>query len=430
MADTLPRPRLTERLARAGYGMVGSVIALLAPGLLRRRLARGKELPDRWREKLGHSDVPRPAERLVWLHAVGLGEALALRGLILAMSDRAPDLRFLVTSSTRTSAQVLAQNLPPQTVHQFLPLDAPRLLNRFLDHWRPDLVVWSEQDIWPGAIFATAARGVPQTLVNARITEDSFTRRRRLAPLYRAALRPLALVDAQEAGSAARLTALGARDVAASGSLKPAGPALSVDMAELETLRAALHDRRIWVAGSTHPGDEAAAIAAMQALDDPAWLLIVAPRDIARADSIAQAFIAAGMPPARRSQGQIPGAACRVWLADSYGEMGLWYRLAEVALVGGGFDAIGGHNPWEPARLGAAILHGPDTANFSADYAQLAAAGAARAVTTSTLAEAITDSAANTAMAARANVLVAQAATHVSQLADRLCALIKRPPCA
>lgn len=429
MPESRPPP-LAERLARAGYGVAGSVIAWLAPALLRRRLARGKELPNRWREKLGQATRPRPAGRLVWLHAVGLGEALALRGLILALSERRPDLRFLVTSSTRTSAQVLAQNLPPQTVHQFLPLDAPRFLRRFLDHWRPDLVIWSEQDIWPGAIFAAAARGVPQALVNARITEASFARRRRLAPLYRAALRPLALVDAQEDGSAARLAALGAQHVAASGSLKPAGPALNVDADELERLRHALQGRRIWVAGSTHPGDEAAALAAMQALCDPAWLLILAPRDIARAEQIAQTFTAAGMAPVRRSLGQIPGPNTRVWLADSYGEMGLWYRLAGVALVGGGFDAIGGHNPWEPARLGAAVLHGPDTANFSADYAQLVAAGAARMVRARDLAGAVADDAANAAMAARAEALVAQAASHVSQLADRLYDLIERPPCA
>ena len=147
--------RLALALSRA--------IPLFAPALLRRRLQQGKELPDRWREKLGEPSLPRPEGPVIWLHSVGLGETLALRGLIVALSAQAPTAQFLVTSTTRGSAEVIAQNLPPRTRHQFLPLDAPAYLTRFLDHWRPALSIWAEQDLWPGAVTATAARGIPLT---------------------------------------------------------------------------------------------------------------------------------------------------------------------------------------------------------------------------------------------------------------------------
>ncbi len=163
----MTRPERVRPMGPAlrGYLLAARAVPLVAPALLRRRLARGKELPDRWREKLGEASRPRPDGRLVWLHAVGLGEVLALRGLIAAMAQLS-DVSFLVTSTTRGSAEVLAANLPPRSVHQFLPLDAPGYLDRFLDHWRPDLSIWSEQDLWPGAVVAADRRGIPLALVN------------------------------------------------------------------------------------------------------------------------------------------------------------------------------------------------------------------------------------------------------------------------
>jgi 3-deoxy-D-manno-octulosonic-acid transferase len=173
----------TGPLLRA-YLAASHAIPLIAPALLRRRLARGKEHPDRWREKLGQASQPRPHGPLVWLHAVGLGEVMALRGLIAGMADRSADTNFLVTSGTRASAELFAANLPPRTRHQFLPLDAPGYLSRFLDHWRPSLAIWAEQDLWPGAVVATRARGIPLALVNARMNDAAFARRRRWRSLY------------------------------------------------------------------------------------------------------------------------------------------------------------------------------------------------------------------------------------------------------
>ena len=180
------------------YLLASQAIPLAAPLLLRRRLARGKELPDRWREKLGEPSLPRPDGPLVWLHAVGLGETLALRGLIAAMADQAPAVEFLVTSTTRGSAEVFAANLPLRTRHQFLPLDAPTYLTRFLDHWRPSLSIWTEQDLWPGAVVATSARGIPLALINARMNAEAYARRARGKGLFSNLLARFRLIAAQD----------------------------------------------------------------------------------------------------------------------------------------------------------------------------------------------------------------------------------------
>ncbi|MFN4129333.1 MAG: 3-deoxy-D-manno-octulosonic acid transferase, partial [Paracoccaceae bacterium] len=222
MAEPAPKG-----LALRAYLAASPLIALAGPLVLRRRLARGKEDRDRMAEKRGYASAARPKGRLIWLHAVGLGEVLALRGLILALARCAPDLHFLITSSARSSAQVIAANLPPRTRHQYLPLDAPSYLLRFLNHWRPDLSVWAEQELWPGAVVAAHARGVPLALVNARMTDAGFARRSKARGLYGDLLARFARITAQDARSANHLRALGADDVCVTCSLKSAAPPLA-----------------------------------------------------------------------------------------------------------------------------------------------------------------------------------------------------------
>ena len=394
---------------------------------MRRRLARGKEDAGRVSEKQGYASAVRPDGALIWLHAVGLGEVLALRGLIAALARINSDLSFLVTSSARSSAQVIGANLPPRTLHQYLPLDAPAYLSRFLDHWRPNLSIWAEQELWPGAVVAAHRRGIPLALVNARMTDAGFVRRNRAGGLYGDLLARFALIAAQDDRTAAHLRALGAVTVQVTGSLKSAAPPLVADPLALEQARTAVFGRKVWVAGSTHAGDEAEAIAAQASLwrRDPRWLLILAPRDTGRSGVIASALIEAKLPFARRSLGRVPSADDAVWLADTYGEMGLWYRLAEAALIGGGFDAIGGHNPWEAAHFGAAILHGPDVANFAGDYEALHREMAAKTVALGGLAGAL-EAADLAEMAARARQIVHHAAGGLDPLAQALMALVPR----
>lgn len=404
--------------ALRAYLAASRAIPLVAGPVLRRRLARGKELPDRWREKLGKPGLPRPDGALVWLHAVGLGETLALRGLIAAMADQAPALEFLVTSGTRGSAEVFGANLPPRTRHQFLPLDAPSYLARFLDHWRPDLSVWAEQDLWPGAVVATARRGIPLALVNARMNTEAFARRQRGAGLFADLMARFALVAAQDEGTADHLRRLGADAVRVTGSLKAAAPPLGCDPQVLEALRQALAGRKVVLLASSHAADEAVTLAALATLQ-PRPLLLIAPRDPSRGEEIALQVTKQGLTTTRRSLGQGPEGD--VWIVDTLGEMGLWYRLCPVTLIGGTFDATQGHNPWEPAALGSAILHGPHVANFAADYARMGHADAALQVNAGTLGSALVSD--HSAMASRAQALSDAARGELGPLARELLAL-------
>ena len=408
-------------LALQTYLAASHLIPLVAPYVLRRRLVQGREDAARWREKLGQPGLPRPDGPLVWMHAVGLGEVMALRGLIEAMGAR---LEFLVTSSARSSAEVFAANLPLRTRHQYLPLDAPRYLRRFLDHWRPDLSVWAEQDLWPGAVYAADRRGIPLALVNARMNANAFARRRRAAAVYRDLLPRFALIAAQDAGTAGHLVQLGAGEVQVTGSLKAAAPALVADPDEVARMRRVLGGRRVWLAASTHAGDEEVVLNAHRTLmvDDPGACLILVPRVPARSAEVAAMAARCGMPVTLRSGGSAPGAG--VFVVDRFGELGLWYRVARVALVGGGFG-IGGHNPWEPAHLGCAVLHGPGVGNFVADYRALHAADAAVAVVTSgDVLAALNDHLAMD-QAARARQMADRAVAGLAPLAATLTGLVR-----
>ena len=410
-------------LALQAYLLASHGFPLIAGTVLRKRLARGKEDPARWVEKLGQGLAPRPDGPLIWLHAVGLGEVLSLRGLIARLHAQDPALSFLVTSTTVTSAQVFAKNLPPRTLHQFLPVDAPAYRRRFLDHFRPDLAVWVEQDIWPGFVSDAAARGIPQAVIAARMNAQSHASHHKARSVYRDLYRAMALVTAQDQGTADHLTQLGALDVTVTGSLKPSAPPLAHDPDELARLQTGFAGRRIWAVAPSHPEDESIALAAHAILrkTDPDALLIIAPRDPGRRAEIAAACDA---PPPMRSQGATPGADDPVWLCDTFGDMGLVYRLADAVLIGGTFSAIEGHNPWEAAALHTAILHGPRIANFTADYAALHDADAARAVTdAATLAQALQSTG---TLAQNAQSATTFAAVRTDMLAADLISLLKR----
>jgi 3-deoxy-D-manno-octulosonic-acid transferase len=404
-------------LALRAYLAASRAIPLAAPGLLHGRLAKGKELPDRWREKLGEPTLARPEGPLIWLHAVGLGEVLALRGLIAAMADRS-DTRFLVTSTTRASAEVLAANLPPRTRHQFLPLDAPGYVRRFLDHWKPSLSIWAEQDLWPAAVVETAARGIPIALVNARMNADAYARRRRWRGLYADLFTRFALVTAQDEATSRHLAALGAGGVRVAPSLKAASPALAADPAALSAARSDLVGRQPVLLASSHPEDEAVLFTALRSAGSRP-LVLIAPRDPHRGPEIAARAAEHGLTAALRSRGQGPTAD--LWIVDSFGEMGLWYRLCPVTVIGGTYGPTEGHNPWEPAALGSAILHGPRIANFAADFTALHRAGAAQPVQPEGLLAAF--AADHGAMAARAKVLADDARTALGPLAEDLLSL-------
>ena len=353
------------------YLLMSHALPLIAPFVLRNRLRRGKEHPTKWPQKLGKSLSERPSGLLIWLHAVGLGEVLSTRSLITRLGGRFPDAHFLVTSSTATSETVFAKNMPERTFHQFLPLDAPSYRKRFLDHFRPDLCLWIEQDIWPGMASDLAARGIPQGFIAARMNAQSFANRDKVRGIYKDIYSAMQLITAQDEGAATFLRQLGAPQVQVAGSLKPGAPLLTVDDDALQVLKAQLTDRKIWAVAPSHPADESFAMAAQAQIRQtcPEALLIIAPRHPARMKEL---------PGKRRSKGEIPTSADDVWLFDTFGELGLVYSLARMALIGGTFDQTEGHNPWEAAMFGCAVAHGPNVAHFQTDFAVLDAAQGAK----------------------------------------------------
>lgn len=361
-------------LLLSAYRGATRFVPLIAKRHLRKRIGRGKEDPIRWTEKLGQPSTPRPDGKVIWLNAVGLGEVLSLRGLIAEMAGET-DATFLVTSTTRASAQVLARNMPERTIHQFLPLDAPSYRRAFLDHWQPDLCIWAEQDLWPGFVLGLERRGIPQVMVAARMTPERFAKNKPWARTFAKLYNKMAFITAQDDATAERLTTLGAMDVQITGSLKPASPPLEDNTDLFTALKTAVAERFVWIAAPTHPEDEAIALTAHTALLEttPNALLIIAPRSPDRA-------VATGLAAATRSKGEIPGSGHSVFIADTFGELGTLYRLAQAALIGGTFGDTEGHSPWEAAALNTAILYGPRTANFAPDFVALAKGGGAVAV--------------------------------------------------
>ena len=358
-----------------------ALATLAAPALrpwLCRRARRGKEVAARLREREGIDATPRPPGTLIWLHAASVGESVSILPVLSALPEH---VQVLLTTGTVTSAALMERRLPElglqhRVRHRFAPLDVPRWAARFLDHWRPDAAGFVESEVWPNLLAACRVRGIPVMLVNARISPRSFARWSRRPALARDIFAGFAVAQAQSPAIAERLRALGAPRVLGQGNLKFAAPPLPHDAAELDRLRALLAHRPVWLAASTNAGEEALLMPVHDALAAriPGLLTIIVPRHPERAPEIAA--LAAPRPLARRSLGQDPPAAAGIWLADTLGELGLFYRLAGLAFVGRSLVPLGGQNPIEPALLGCAVAVGPHTFNFPEAVEMLEQAGA------------------------------------------------------
>jgi 3-deoxy-D-manno-octulosonic-acid transferase len=399
MIGARPRPfSLRAYRAAAGFG------APLARSLLEARARRGKEDPARLGERLGHASAPRPEAPLAWLHAVSVGESISLLPLIDALAAERPALSILVTSGTRASAEILARRLPPRALHQYAPVDTPGAVGRFLAHWRPDVGIFVESELWPNLILAAREAGVRLALVSARMTAKSAKAWRARPAAVRSMLESFELILAQDADTEARLTQLGAR-VAGRLNLKRVGDPLACDAAELARLRAAIGARPVVVAVSTHATEEALIVSATAGLGGKP-LTVLVPRHPERGQEIAAEL--AGRRLARRSCGEAVTDAVDIYVADTLDELGLFLRVADIAVMGGGFaHGVGGHNPLEPARLGRGVVSGPTVFNHADAFAELADAGGARLVgdgagLASVLAELLADRAALAAFNAAA----------------------------
>ena len=352
------------------YGAGMAVAEPLGPWLLRRRARRGKEDAARLGERMGRTSQARPPGPLVWIHAVSVGESLSHLPLVERFRRERPDLTVLVTSGTRTSAELLARRLPGGVIHQFAPVDGPRAARRFLDHWRPDLAIFVESELWPNLLGAAHRRGTRLALLGARISARSVSGWSGAPAAARAVLSLFDLIYAQDLDTSAFIEANGAR-VSGWLDLKRLAEPLPVDETALAELRARTAGRQVVVAASTHRDEEALIAEAIHGLQ-PRPLLVVVPRHPERGEAVAGVLSGLGWRVARRSIGDAVGPDLDAYVADTLGELGLFYRLADVVLLGGSFlDGLGGHNPLEPARLGAPVIAGPHHAAFADTYAGL-----------------------------------------------------------
>lgn len=350
--------------------------------LLKHRLKKGKEDVQRLSERMGEPTAPRPAGHLVWFHAASVGEAQSVLILLKTFRATFPDLKFLVTTGTVTSANLMQKRLPEWAIHQYYPLDHPRWVNRFLDHWRPDMAIWIESEIWPNMLMEIKNRQFPVALLNARMSKKSFQRWSLVPNSARALLNVFDLLLAQTENDAKSYRLLGARDVKITDSLKFAADPLPVDDNELNRFDKALETRIGWLYASTHDGEEDIAFKIHTELkaNFPTMLTIIVPRDPSRADSIIAKAASYGLSLHQRSRNAAPpDPETDIYLADTFGDLGLFYKISGLACIGRSFsnDGGGGHNPIEAAQLNCAVLHGPKVQNFEEIYKDMNTARAA-----------------------------------------------------
>jgi 3-deoxy-D-manno-octulosonic-acid transferase len=299
--------------------------------------------------------------------------------LIERLLARYPTLNILITTGTVTSARLLATRLPDRAIHQYIPVDRPAWVKKFLDHWHPDAAMWVESELWPNLVFAAQARGIPMVLLNARMSASSFARWRRLKKFGKRLLSGFSLVMAQDGIEAERLRTLGAQTVTTPGNLKFAAGPLPHDEQDLIAFHNMTKGRAIWVMSSSHEGEEeiAAYVHKRVAQDTDGLLTVIVPRHPPRGPSITSKLRDLGHRVARRSGDEPVTPQTDIYVADTLGELGLFYRAAQVAFIGGSLIPHGGQNVLEPARLGAAVLHGPHMENFRAIVDEMSAKGAA-----------------------------------------------------
>jgi 3-deoxy-D-manno-octulosonic-acid transferase len=371
MPNSLP---MTLRI----YQKLSAAAVPLAPALIKRRLKQGKEDPGRIGERRGIGRGVRPDGPLIWIHGASVGEVLAAAALVERL--RALNIRILLTSGTVTSAAIVAKRFPADIIHQYVPYDTPRYVARFLDHWRPSLALFIESDLWPNLILSSALRRLPMVLINGRMSQRSFPRWRRISGTISALLGRFDVCLAQSQVDAERFSALGSRNVVTTGNLKLDVPAPPADPTRLERLMLVTRGRPIIVAASTHPGEEEILLETHRTLAVvfPGLMSVIVPRHPNRGEAIARTIAASGLSVALRSREELPTSTTAIYVADTMGELGSFYRLAPIVFMGGSLVAHGGQNPIEAIKLGASIVHGPHVFNFADVYAALDRSGGAR----------------------------------------------------
>ena len=367
------------------YYLIQLALHIFADKILKMRLRAQKEHPTRWRERLGETNQVRPTGELIWLHAVGLGEVMALRGLIDIILQNKPDINFLVTSGTLQSAELFSQNLPTNTTHQFIPLDVHKFRQNFLSRWKPNLVIWSEQEIWPGYVKDCARLKIPQVWINARMADKAYNSRKWLKPFFEDIYANFKLISAQDEKTAQNISKLIKphlkKRVRVDGSLKPAAPRLKSKQSIPPQIISVTEGKKILTLVSSHQEDEKFVIHSLQRISKKLRpILVIIPRHIERAETIRDQCIKAGLKCTILSEFRETARRSDVYIANQIGAPAIWLPFTHLAVIGGTYCDINGHNPWEPIQFGAAVLHGSKTANFSEDFKELLISGSSTEV--------------------------------------------------
>ena len=350
------------------YTAATSMATPVLERLLRKRLAQGREKAERLSERRGIATIERPSGDLIWLHAASVGESLSVLPLVKRLNEDLSGTSILVTSGTVTSANLLADMLPDGVIHQFVPLDQPRWVAAFLDHWKPSAALWVESELWPNLLRQTAARKIPLALINARISEKSYQRWSRARSLSRSLLKSFDFCLAQDSLQAERLARLGAKSVKAVGNLKFAGQHLNVDSSQLSQLQKKIKGRPVWMAASTHEGEELAAIKVHKELqkNHKDLLTFIVPRHPERAADVKKELRQNRLRFSSWSKSKAPHQSDQVFLVDTLGDLPFFCALSPICFMGGSMNVgAGGHNLIEPARLASALIYGPDMGNFA-----------------------------------------------------------------
>jgi 3-deoxy-D-manno-octulosonic-acid transferase len=380
-AASPPEPGFALKTYRVGTSLLRPAV----PVLLNMRGRQGKEDVTRRGERLGFAGRPRPEGQVVWVHAASVGETNAVVPLIERILAANAHVHILLTTGTITSADIAARRLPERAFHQYVPLDIPQYVTRFLDHWRPTIAIFTESDIWPNLVLGAAARHIPLVLVNARMSPRSVNRWRRFAKFGRPLFSRFAAILAQNDSIARAVKRLGAPNVLTAGNLKIDSPPPPVDPSAEAALRATIGNRPVFLAASTHPGEDTVIAAAHSLMrrDIQGLLTIIVPRHPDRGGGLAASLGGLGLKTQLRSRSPDPAPETEIYVADTIGELGTFYAISPVALVGGSLVEHGGQNPIEAIRLGSCVLTGPYIHNFKDAYASLFREGGAHEVRSS-----------------------------------------------
>ncbi len=341
---------------------------LLLPAAVLRLWWRGRREPGyrkHWPQRLGRFSGPVPA-RLIWLHAVSLGETRASQPLVEALMHAFPEHAILLTHATPTGWAAGSRLFGDRVMQAWLPWDYPFAVRGFLRHFRPEMGILMETELWPELLSACRQAGIPVMLANGRLSARSAQRYRRFGSLAGGMLQGLCQLAAQSEDDRRRFLSLGARSVEVTGNLKFDVRPDASQLATGREWRARLAGRPVWLAASTREGEEALMLAAHRRLQCPGALLVLVPRHPQRFDEVAGLVEQSGLRMVRRSSGAWPDPQCEVWLGDSMGELATWYSLADVAVMGGSLLPYGGQNLIEPASAGCPVILGPHVWNFAA----------------------------------------------------------------